>query len=622
MDELLLPNSFDGSSDSDQPGASSTASIQAGHAMIELFQRYRNATTLRGLQSCVRDFGELPRANNEVVPAIRLALTSNYSVQFFGQGFPLALAARGIQTAVFESDYNAWQLDLINESSALYNFKPTHILILLTSIELAFGSLRTPERVANAVSNAAARVLELTQARVLITLPEPLSEEISDQSAAYAWRHETRELLSKSLVDPRITLIDLDPLVHQVGSAAWHSDRFYNTSKIPFHPDRVPLILSQLAAATTGTLIPQCKLVICDLDDTLWGGRVGDEGWEGIDLDPAGTGRHHLRLQFFLKGLLEQGVLLAIASKNDLRPVEEVFEHRPEMLLTKEDFVERQIHWDPKSTSVARILRSLNLTPTSVVFLDDNPVERAEVARRFPELIIPDLPINADSWVPILTATGLFDRRVVTAESQKRRVMYQEKAEREAQLAMSGDLNTFLSDLNMTMSVYEASEHRERVVELIQKTNQFNLTTKRYNWQEIESVSTGGLALCYRLTDRFGDNGIISVVLVKVESEGDFSVDLWLMSCRVMGREAENAIMEDILRRLNILGGKRLIGRYIPTNKNGPVSALYERLGFSKLASDTQELRYEYRIDGRYFAASTPHIRCTAGTEKSIHGSS
>lgn len=582
----------------------------------ELFSRYRAAPDLRALLACVREFDALSGARSHSLPVIRLAIAGNYSTQFLAKGLPLALAARGVQAQLFEGGYNAWQPDFLDPNSALHVFKPTHVLLALTSIELLYGSLRTPERVVQAIVEAVGALLSRSQARVLLTLPEPLQDERSDQSAAYAWRQETRARLQSALQDSRVSFIDFDPLVLRAGAAGWSDDRYYDSAKLPFHPDRTPRVLEYLAAAITGTVLPQCKLVVCDLDDTLWGGRVGDDGWQGVDLDAAGGGRHHLRLQHFLQGLTRQGVLLAIASKNETSSVHEVFARRREMILRLEDFVATQIHWEPKSTSIERILTALNLTSTGVVFLDDNPVEREEVRQRFPDIFIPDLSSNPAGWVPTLIETGLFDRRVVTEDSARRQRMYQENAQRDEQLKASGNIDSFLAGLDMELTVYDAATHRDRVVELIQKTNQFNVTTRRYDWSEIDVIARKGLALCYRLTDRFGDNGVISVLIVRSDGDGEYSVDTWLMSCRVMSRSVENAIMDDLLRRLAAAGARRLTASYVPTAKNAPVKDLYDRLGFASQPPLGETQRYEYRLDGRPFAAATSHIRCLDRTQQ------
>jgi FkbH-like protein len=579
--------------------------------VLSLFDRYRAAVTLRSLLTCVRDFDAQSFSSfpaSQSAPAVRLALTGNYSTQFLAKGFPLALAARGLPATMFESGYNAWQVDLLDPDSALYAFNPTHVLLTLTSIDLAYGALRSPERVAQAVAAAANMVLTRSEARLLVTLPEPLAEERSDQSSAYTWRRDTRARLTALLDNPRINLIDMDPLVRQAGDATWHDDRLYDISKLPFHPDQTPRVLARLAAAVAGTVLPQCKVVICDLDGTLWGGRAGEEGWNGVDLDAAGAGRHHLRLQMFIKGLTEQGVLLAIASKNETKPVHEVFERRPEMIVRLEDFSAAQIHWGPKSASVESILAQLNLTSMGAIFIDDNPVEREEVRRRFPEMFVPELPLNPADWVPMLIETGLFDRRVVTEDSARRQTMYRENEQRAVAQAAAGDIHEFLSSLEMELTAYDAAEHRDRVVELIQKTNQFNLTTRRYAWPDVRAAAEGGFALCYQLTDRFGDNGVISVVIVKREIDDEYSIDLWLMSCRIMSRTVENAIMDDLLNRLAAIGARRVIGRYIPTEKNVPVSHLYERLGFVPLPGQGGEKTYEYGLLAGPFTFGSPHI--------------
>lgn len=314
----------------------------------QIFADYRGANDLRGLLGCIKAFETgVDRVMSPSQPAVRLAIVGNYSTQFLARGFPLALAARGVDAVVWEGAYNTWQLDLLDMASGLYTFRPTHVLLALTSIDLAVGSLRTPTRIADAVAAAAARILDQTSAQLLITLPEPLPEEVSDQSAAYVWRRETSAQIVAALAAPRVRLIDLEPLIRAVGQQEWFDDRYYDVSKFPFHPDQTPRLLARLADAIAGTVVPRCRLVVVDLDDTLWGGGVGDAGWQGVDLDASGRGRHHLRLQLFLKGLHERGVLLAIASKNDPEPVHEVFDRRPEMIVRLDDFAESQIHWNP-----------------------------------------------------------------------------------------------------------------------------------------------------------------------------------------------------------------------------------------------------------------------------------
>jgi len=566
---------------------------------------------LQQLAACARDYDAAGRPRSPASPHIRLALTGNYSTQFLASGLPLALAARNLAADIYESPYNQWRAELLDATSALHAFAPTHIILALTSIELAFASLRSPEAVVASVTAAVNAALRTSEAHILVTLPEPLVDEISDSGAAYAWRHAVNDRFRSALTAPRVTLLDLEPLVRSVGAAAWFDDRFYDTAKLPFHPDRTPAVLGVLADAIAGLTAPRCKLVVVDLDDTLWGGRVGDDGYDGVDLDPAGKGRHFLRLQAFLKGLHGRGIVLAIASKNDPASVHEVFAKRPEMLLSLADFADVEIHWEPKSSSLARILGRLKLSTAGVVFLDDNPVERAEVRRLFPDIAVPDLPDDPAQRVPMLERTGLFDHRLATDESLSRNRMYAENTAREAAQREAGDYQEFLRGLHMVMEGSAPEAARERVVELINKTNQFNLTTRRYSWNELAAVLRGGFGRCYRLTDRFGDNGIISVVAVARDNDSDARIDVWLMSCRVLGRKVEEAILADLATRARALGARRLVGEYRPTAKNALVRDLYPRLGFAEIGRDGENVRYALPLEEPHVGDGAAFIELT-----------
>lgn len=568
-----------------------------GGTLAPLIARYQAAQTLRQLAASAAAYEAAGAPQLQEWPKIRIALTGNYSTQFLARGFPLALAARNFAATVYESPYNQWRAELLEAASALYAFAPTHVILTLTSNELAYASLRSPDAVVESVAAAVKAALGHSEAHILVMLPEPLADEISDASPSYAWRRAVNDGLRAALTMQRVTLFDPEPLIRSVGTPVWFDDRFYDAAKLPFHPDRTPQVLAALADALVGAIAPRCKLVVVDLDDTLWGGRVGDDGFDGIDLDSAGKGRHFLRLQAFLQGLRSKGIVLAVASKNDPVVVHEVFAKRPEMILRAEDFAATEIHWEPKSESLKRILERLNLSTAGVIFLDDNPVERAEVRRQFPDIAVPELPDDPAERVAMLERTGLFDHRVVTSEARERNRLYAENEARAAAQQGSGDYQEFLRGLNMVLESAALEPARERVSELIHKTNQFNLTTRRYNWGDLAAVTRGGFGRCYRLTDRFGDNGIISVVAVAHEADADARIDLWLMSCRVFGRKVEDAILTDIVTRARSLGARRLIGEYAPTAKNALVRDLYPRLGFKECGRTGTSVLYALPLD-------------------------
>jgi FkbH-like protein len=576
--------------------------MTAKSAEASLVARYATVRTLQELMAFVREYEAAGVAPPASWPKVRLALAANYATQFLARGFPLALAARDLAADVYEAPYNQWRAELLDSSSPLYGFAPTHIVLALTSIDLVYGSLRGVDAVVDAMVAAVEAALEKSDAYVFVTLPEPLADEVTDDSAAYAWRTAVCGRLRASLASPRVMLIDLEPLVRRAGARAWYDDRFYDTAKLPFHPDRTPAVLDALADAVAGVIAPRCKLVIVDLDNTLWGGIVGDDGYAGVDLDPAGKGRHFLRLQTFLAGLRDKGVVLAIASKNEPAAVKELFAKRSEMILRFDDFAAVEIHWEPKSVSVSRILERLGLSTAGVVFLDDNPVERAEVSRLFPDVNVPELPEDPAQRVPMLLETGMFDLRLVTNESRERNRMYAENNRREEAQREAGDYQQFLRGLQMVMEVGPLEEARERVAELVHKTNQFNLTTRRYNWAELAAVTRKGFGRFYRLADKFGDNGIISVVAVARDGKDDARIDLWLMSCRVLGRKVEEAILADMAARARALGARRLIGEYSATAKNALVRELYPRLGFTEIERKGASVFYALPLDGAHAA--------------------
>jgi FkbH-like protein len=587
-------------------------------AAAEAAERYRDVRDLRSLQKALRAFDAAATRWRGGAPDLlpcRIWIASNYSTQFLAAALRPALAVRGIWADIAEAGYNQWELALLDPRHPIHATRPDLVLLLLSSQELAFRGDSGPEAVAGRIAAVAEAVKRHGGGRLLLSLPEPLEEERSSASWAYDWRRRLDAELRTRLQSTGTILLDLDPLIRSVGARGWFSEKYYIAAKLPFHPDHTHRLANHLADAVRGALASPCKLLVTDLDNTLWGGVVGDLGWEQVDLDAGGKGHAHLRLQRFLRHLCDRGILLAIASKNDPGVALEVFRRRTEMLLREEDFSAVEIHWGPKSASIQRILRRLNLSTAGVLFLDDSPVERAEVRRALPDVIVPDLPADPAGWVPILLETGLFEGGPSTAESSHRSRYYEEERVRQAALEASPDLEGFLADLRMVLRPEAIDRHRERVVELINKTNQFNLTSRRFGWSRIEEVlAGGGRGFSFRLEDRFGDYGLIAVVLLAARGEGRYLIDTWVMSCRVMGRTVERAILSYIITALSREGGTRLIGEYIPSDKNGPVASLYASLGFEGLASEGTSTLSQLPVDPKGAARLNPHIRIAVPT--------
>jgi FkbH-like protein len=324
------------------------------------------------------------------------------------------------------------------------------------------------------------------------------------------------------------------------------------------------------------------KCVVLDLDNTLWGGIIGEDGLVGIQLGDEFPGKAYRDFQKYLLQLKSKGVLLAVASRNNPDDAYEVFDKHDAMVLSRKDIAAFEIHWDSKVESIQRVARTLNIGIDSLVFVDDNPKEIGEVSERLPEVTCVMVPEELAYLPGLLSDTDLFDFSQITEEDRRRtEMMAAESLRKQTQDVMSED--EFRRSLNLRVKVFQAeTQHLARVTQLINKTNQFNLTTVRRTQDEVEALakSKNVMVLGMDIVDKYGDYGLVGVAILK--KEGTVCViDTLLMSCRVLGRGAENAFLAKLGEAANTLGCEELSGMYIPTAKNGIVKDLYKRLGFT-----------------------------------------
>ncbi len=540
----------------------------------------------------------LKESQTESKPKLKVAVLANFSTQFLTMGLQLALNARGVESVLYEADYNQWERELLDVSAGLAGFQPDVVLLTLASELLAFREAADEPaafaaRVASLVS-AASRSL---RCRFVVTLPPPLEEELEQTGWAYGWRERLcREL--RTALDGMAVLVDLTPLMVQVGAAGWYASRFYVAKKLPINPQVTARLADYLARTIVAIDRRPVRLVILDLDETLWPGIVGETGWEGIDLEAEGSGFSFLRLQRFLLGLHQRGVLLAVCSKNNPEDALEVFRRRPEMLLKEHHFADLRINWESKSVNVRAILKTLNLTEPGTVFLDDSPFERGEVRSAFPEIWAPDLPVDPADRVPFLASSGHFTLPTASAEDILRQDQYRAERERNSLEASAASLDEYYRSLSLVMTPQLINDKTlQRSVELLAKTNQFNLTGRRHGRESLLRLldGPGNEVWSYRLRDRYGDYGLIAVLIGQREGDA-LKIDSWVMSCRAMGRTVERAILCHLLERARNGGIARLIGEYIPTAKNKPVDALYKGLGFAQQSCSPEGRLYVYEV--------------------------
>ncbi len=561
-------------------------------ALLRLSRRWRESTPEQRKLGCVRE--------------ARIAVLANHTSQFLVAALPLALAARGVSSTLYAADYDQWERELLAPDSGLSEFAADVVLLSLSSCLLAFrGAAPSPVELADGIAERILGARARLRAEFVVTLPEPLAEELDTGVWAYAFRSAVNQRLRERLEG--CLLVDLEPLIRRAGSSTWYSGQYLQSSKLPWHPDRSALHADYLARFISSLLARPVKLLVVDLDNTLWGGVVGEVGPENVELDPRGGGLPYLRLQRFLLGLHAQGVLLAICSKNNPEDALPVFQRR-EMLLSLSCFAAVEISWRPKSEALRSILEQLNLSPTAVAFLDDHQLERGEIRHAFPEVHVPEWPGDPIELVPQLVESGRFLIVRSGAEDRERQEFYRSERERQQARSAAPDLAEYYRQLQLLLVAQRVDpQSSERVLDLLAKTNQFNLTTRRHQRAALEQwlARPDAYVRAFRLSDAHGDYGLVGVLFAAPGAAGELTIDTWLLSCRAMGRTVEQAMFQHLWAFARDRGFQKLVGDYLPTQKNAPVAELYPKLGFglvSELPGGGR--RYECPLSGEPCAAT------------------
>jgi len=382
-------------------------------------------------------------------------------------------------------------------------------------------------------------------------------------------------------------LLDVAGLAETVGLSDWHDPQLWNLAKCPFSDQLIPLYADHVARIVAAIRGKSKKVLILDLDNTVWGGIIGDDGLEGIQIAQGDArGEAHLAVQRFALDLRQRGIVLAVCSKNTDEVARKPFEEHPEMLLKLDHIAVFQANWSDKATNIQAIAEELALGLDSMVFLDDNPAERGLVRKLLPQVAVPELPDEPALYVRTLAAAGYFESVAFASEDLGRAGFYQNNAKRANLQKQVGGVAAYLASLDMTITFqpFDATG-RARIVQLINKSNQYNLTTRRYTDPEVAEAETDPavFTLQVRLADIFGDNGMISVVICRRAEPGVWEIDTWLMSCRVLGRKVEQMVLREILEHAQGAGISKLIGVYRPTDRNKLVVDHYAKLGFTQV---------------------------------------
>lgn len=430
--------------------------------------------------------------------------------------------------------------------------------------------------------------------------------------------HDFNTKLRQSIPGSSDIIFDVAALAETVGLAEWHDPVAWHMAKLPFSQKFVPLYTDALARLLGAIRGKSRKCLVLDLDNTLWGGVIGDDGIDGIKLSQGDSlGEAHLSVQRHALALSKHGIILAVCSKNDDQIARQPFQNHPDMVLREEHIAVFQANWIDKATNIRAIAKMLNIGTDTLVFLDDNPTERHIVRRELPEVAVPEVPDDPALFPLFLSMAGYFDAVTFSADDEKRTEFYKTQAQRLALQESTSDLEGYLESLDMTLHLAPFDKiGRPRIAQLINKSNQFNLTTRRYTEAEVAAFEedSSAITLQARLIDCFGDNGMISVIICR-EEKGGWNIDTWLMSCRVLGRRVEHAMLHFLSQQLKDRGATEVFGTFIPTKRNELVKDHYTSLGFSLVSADENGTTH-WRLDLTRLDPYNAPIRIAAETDK------
>ena len=511
---------------------------------------------------------------------------------------------RGKYDFYLPQGFDTWVQEVLDPAAGLYRAGVDAAVLLLDGTEAR--GWKSPaegeERLAlwkQALGVLADRMENIPVFVSTLDIRENRIRTLAERSFRLAWENDWYQY-AQGLAEQKnnLYLLDLADTAAEMGRERFYSNKMWYLSSMPYSREGLAAVCRELERALAAAFVPRRKIIALDLDNTLWGGVAGEDGPEGLVLSDHKEGQRFYDFQRQLKEMKNRGTLLAIASKNNPEDAAAVMRNHPAMLLREADFAASRINWQEKAANLKEMEAELNLTEGGFLFVDDNPLEREKVRGECPEMLVPDFPEDTAELLPFAENLWWDHMRPLRAlaEDGQKTEMYRAEARRRQEMAESLRPEDYIRKLEMRADIHPLRpEELERTAQLIGKTNQFNLTTRRYTQAQVRQMAEDGHHAIYTVHsgDRYGDSGLIAVVILE-DRGADLAVDTFLMSCRVMGRKLEDVIIHQLAA---YYAGRRLLGEYIPTAKNAPVRDLYERLGFEKLREE-ESGRKTYALSG------------------------
>jgi FkbH-like protein len=542
-------------------------------------------------KNLTKDFSRLKK--------IRIALLGDSATQFLAQAIRGYGYEVGFDLQIFEAEYDQIERQILYSSSELYQSEPEYVIVFQAAQKMKKKFYGTDMSRRNLFAYDEARRIEGLLAelnknmqghKIILTNFMEMNDSVfgqyankTDMSLLYQMRRLNCELMTLAVETKNLFICDVAALTSAVGQTAAVDNRHHIYADMAFSLDFLPSMAKAFIDIVQAVSGASKKCLILDLDNTIWGGVIGDDGIEKLQIGNVEEGKVFTELQSWARELERRGILLAICSKNDEGIAKTPFKKHPDMVLTLDNIAIFVANWESKVDNIKKIKSFLNISYDSIVFIDDNPYERGVVRFHLPEITVPDLPEDPVDYLPFLYRLNLFETTAYTQDDTKRTAYFQQEQKREITQCSFTDEGEFLKSLGMTCEINPFSTFNiPRAAQLVQRSNQFNLRTTRYTEEDLQYLATSEshLSWTFSIHDLYGAYGLISVVIGRLNDEELF-IDTWVMSCRVLKKGVEKLALNEIIHDAACRGVRQIRGEYIPTAKNGLVKDHYLNLGFS-----------------------------------------
>ena len=554
---------------------------------------------------------------------VKIAILSSFTMKGIKEILSVKCCELGILAEFYLAEYSQYSQEILDVNSGLYKFAPDLIIIFLDTRAILGEQYLLPyqfsdEQRRDWVSEKSREIQSLIQktkenstAKILlhnfeVPLHSPLG--ILENKQKFGFK-ESIEMLNANLRDAfkndgQVFIFDYDSFCSRIGKQNIVNYKMYYLGDMKIDLQYIPDLCNEYLSYIKPLVSFTKKCIVLDLDNVLWGGIIGEDGLEGIKLGLTPEGKPFWEFQKYLLSLFNRGIILAINSKNNFDDALEVFRKHPYMVLREEHFTAMQINWEDKISNMKALAEEINIDMDSFVFIDDDKGSREMVKNALPEVLVVDLPVDSSSYLKTLMGINSFNTLQLTGEDKKRNKIYSEQRRRKKFQRGVADLTDYLRGLQMVVTIEKANSFSiPRISQLTQKTNQFNMTSRRYPEEDVRQFANCGkfLIVSVKVEDKFGDNGITGVAIVE-KGRDKYRIDVFLLSCRVIGRRIEETLLAYILKETKKGKVNTLIGEFIPTRKNAPAKEFYKNNGFKLMKKENETEIWKYHLEKEYIS--------------------